>query len=63
MDFKPGDLTPVDCPCVHCVHWHFRELDCDAFPKGIPAEIWTGNVNHTSPVAGDHGIQYEEIEK
>lgn len=32
---------------------------CDAFPDGIPLEIWDGKNKHTDPVDGDHGIQFE----
>lgn len=32
---------------------------CEAFPGGIPAEIITEEVDHTTPYPSDHGIQYE----
>ena len=34
---------------------------CDAFPKGIPSEIWDGKNNHTSPVKGDDGVLFEPL--
>lgn len=42
-NFKPDKPDPV----------------CRAFPEGIPEGILLGRVNHTKPVSGDHGIQYE----
>ena len=33
---------------------------CDAFPEGIPDEIWRGDNNHTKPYPGGHGIQFEQ---
>jgi hypothetical protein len=31
---------------------------CDAFPDGIPEEIWRGDNNHTKPYPGDNGRTY-----
>ena len=54
--------------CMKCKHlydnkpgqWGFR---CDAFPDGIPDEIFvTGEIDHTKPQDGDHGIQFEPKE-
>lgn len=55
--------------CTRCLHLHdqadaFDTEDgawtCDAFPEGIPEGILFGEIDHTQPVEGDHGIQYEE---
>jgi hypothetical protein len=35
---------------------------CDAFPDGIPDEIWTGKNDHKKPYPGDHDIQFEKLE-
>jgi len=37
-------------------------LSCLAFPDGIPEAIITGEVDHSVPFEGDHGIQYEAKE-
>ena len=37
-------------------------LKCKAFPDGISAELLSGVTDHTKPVDGDHGIQFEERE-
>lgn len=51
--------------CMRCKHlqepppgqWSYH---CAAFPAGIPDEIFvTGEIDHTKPYPGDHGVQYE----
>jgi hypothetical protein len=60
------EVTIVDGvpQCADCVHFHIDVTDrneCDAFPKGIPNDIILNKVDHTKPVEGDHGIQYEQV--
>lgn len=31
---------------------------CEAFPEGIPDEVYENTVDHRQPVAGDHGIRW-----
>jgi hypothetical protein len=46
--------------CSDCVHFRLAGvLSCDAFPGGIPDEILLAEWDHSKPIAGDHGIQYE----
>ncbi len=35
---------------------------CEAFPDGIPHEIWIGENKHTEPYPGDNGIQFEQYQ-
>ncbi|MGB3542291.1 hypothetical protein [Rubrivirga sp.] len=50
--------------CTACTHLDRQASDallCNAFPGGIPDEIWTNEVPHTSSVPGDNGIHLELI--
>ena len=43
---------------------HYRESvvgtgSCDAFPDGIPFDVWSGAVLHNEPLEGDNGVQFE----
>jgi len=57
--------TPICMTCKHLIsppagQWGYR---CAAFPEGIPDEIFvSGEIDHTKPTAGDHGIQYQPKE-
>ena len=46
--------------CIGCKHYTFSAT-CEAFPDHIPHAIFSGQVIHTKPYPGDHGIQYEPI--
>ncbi len=35
---------------------------CKAFPRGIPGDVWTGDVRHDRPVEGDNGIRFEAVD-
>lgn len=48
-------------PCGDCAHKHLDRATCDAFPTGIPIDILRGKDQHRTPVAGDHGIQFEPL--
>lgn len=52
-------MMPVQC--VMCANYK-GESKCKAFPKGIPAEIITGEFVHDEPYKGDNGIMFEPIE-
>jgi len=50
-------------PCMHCKHFHggpkyHREpfVSCDAYPRGIPGEIFEGYNLHKKRHIGDKGI-------
>lgn len=51
--------------CTNCKHFDLstdtgKTRRCDAFPKGIPNEIWLGENDHQKPYPGDHGILHEK---
>lgn len=50
---------PQSEQCLLCAHYRMGTGSCDAFPDGIPEEIFTGLVDHAKPYPGDHGIQFE----
>ena len=51
--------------CTACTHLDRQVADishlCNAFPDGIPSEIWTNEVMHTRAYPGDHGVHLELI--
>ena len=51
-------MTPL---CRSCKHFG-EGPGCAAFPDAIPDGILSGEIDHTKPVDGDNGIQYEERE-
>lgn len=59
----------MDGPVPHCVegnckYWTGEKgLPCAAFPDGIPDSIIYEGVDHTQPVKGDHGIQFEAVDQ
>lgn len=56
---KMGDILIGDADCSKCQRLHLGEVACDAFPDGIPMELWFGRVLHREPYPGDHGVQFE----
>jgi len=37
-------------------------VGCDAFPEGIPDDIFLGGFDHRRPFDGDHGIRFDLAE-
>lgn len=56
-------IREIDCTrCKHFDQINFvAGLYCDAFPEGIPDDIARGEVIHTKPYPGDHGIRFEPV--
>ena len=60
-------MTDVPAPlCMKCKHfqgYETDELNCDAFPRGIPQDIIIGGIEYIKPFIGDNGILFEPISK
>lgn len=57
-------MTTPQSQCAACTHLDRQaaeDLLCNAFPEGIPKEIWTNEVAHTQSYPGDNGIHLELI--
>ena len=52
--------------CETCKHYRLNDdkpyATCDAFPDGIPREIFAEEKDHIEPYKGDNGIMFEEKE-
>ena len=53
--------------CLKCKHLHVKSLyedmiTCEAFPGGIPVDIFFEAKDHTKLIDGDSGIVFEEKE-
>ena len=47
--------------CLQCTHYR-TEAECDAFPEGIPGEIFGGVFDHSQAYPGDNGIRFEQAD-
>jgi hypothetical protein len=57
----PKPWNPLGLPgCAYCIH-NRDDGTCAASPDGIPLPIGGGDIAHTRPLPGDHGIQFEGV--
>lgn len=65
-------ILPHSSQCATCKHFsgviqpdgseQTERFSCEAFPDGIAAEVILNVIDHTKPIAGDHGIHWEAID-
>ena len=53
---------PQSTQCHDCLHYS-GEFKCEAFLKGIPRAIYTGEHDHKEEFEGDNGIRFESLEE
>ena len=60
MSFTDGAFTnPCHPACNSCKHYILGTVSCKAFER-IPDEVLNCENDHKLPIAGDHGIQWEQ---
>lgn len=59
---KGHDIPVYSEVCSYCRHLKLESpgRTCEAFPEGIPMDIWLGKNKHTGPYPGDNGIRFEK---
>lgn len=50
----------ISTQCLTCKFYTGLQ-ECEAFPEGIPQEIFDGTIDHREPYENDHGIQWEPL--
>ena len=58
-EFIGDAILDVSVQCLGCRHYHWGNLNCAAFPKGIAEGILNGEFDHTKPYKGDNSVRYE----
>ena len=55
-------MTPRSPDCLKCKHFHYAdyaENTCNAYPRGIPENIFSSIIEHKTSNGNDNGIFYE----
>lgn len=48
--------------CFFCQRFHRDgKRTCDAYPDGIPPELFKSEVGHIKPYKGDHGLTFLDV--
>ena len=57
-------MLSVRVKCEECKHIRYDKdyPTCDAFPEGIPIDIFSGEVSHDKSYDGDNGVHFESVE-
>jgi hypothetical protein len=55
-------MTRTMGQCDVCINRYQNKKGyyCEAFPDGIPEELYSFGIPHTKPYKGDNGIQFKQ---
>lgn len=56
-----GPVDVARSQCASCAHKDIDTLSCQAFPSGIPVQVFANLTDHRLPFPGDHGTRYQPL--